>query len=73
MYNSKLYCLVLAWTITGFAFFLGNAIGVTTYAIGLKICAITAGIKKYTSKKKKKEKEKKHYEKVLLIQSKLKS
>ena len=46
-------------------------IGITSSAIGLKICAITAGIKKYKSIiKKKKEK---HDKLVLLAKSKLNS
>ena len=38
---------------------IGIFIGITSSAIGLKICAITAGIKKYTSiiKKKKKKRD----------------
>ena len=45
--------LILASTITGcvsisaFASLVGIPIGITSSAIGLKICAITAGIKKY--------------------------
>ena len=55
--------LILASTITGcisisaFASLIGIPIGITSSAIGLKICAITARIKKYKSmiiKKKKK-------------------
>ena len=41
-----------------FAFLVGIPIGITSSAIGLKICLITAGIKKYKSiikKNKKKE------------------
>ena len=47
--------LILASTITGwisifaFASLLGIPIGITSSAIGLKICAITAGIKNYKS------------------------
>ena len=47
------HSLVLASTITGcisisaFASLIGTPIGITRSAIGLKICAITAGIKKY--------------------------
>ena len=44
-------------------------IGVTSSAIGLKICAITTGIKKY----KKIRKIKKHHEIVLSTRSKLNS
>ena len=58
--------LILASTITGcisisaFASLIGILIGITSSAIGLKICAITAGIKKYKSiiKKKKKKHDK---------------
>ena len=69
--------LNLAFTITGcisistFASFLGIPIGIASLAIGLKICAITAGIKKYKSIIKKKQKK---YDKiVLLAKSKLNS
>ena len=54
--------LILASTITGcvsisaFASLIGIPIGITSSAIGLKICAITAGIKKYKSIIKKKKK-----------------
>ena len=58
--------LILASTITGcisisaFASLIGIPIGITSSAIGLKICAITAEIKKYKSiiktKKKKHDK-----------------
>ena len=46
-------CFVLGSTVTGcvsisaFASLVGIAIGNTSCAIGFKICAITAGIKKY--------------------------
>ena len=69
--------LILASTITGcisisaFASLLGIPIGITSSAIGLKICAITAGIKKYKSIIKKKKK--KHDKIVLLAKSKLNS
>ena len=60
------YFLILASTITGcisssaFASLLCILIGITSYKIGLKICAIALGIKKYMSiiKKKKKSSEK---------------
>ena len=48
--------LILGSTITGcvsissFASLVGIPIGITSSAIGLKICTITAGIKKYKSK-----------------------
>ena len=47
------YVLILSSTITGciliytFPFLRVIPIGITSSAIGLKICAITAGIKKY--------------------------
>ena len=69
--------LILAITITGcvsisfFASLVGISIGITSSAIGLKICAITAGIKKYKSIIKKKKK--KHDKIVLLAKSKLNS
>ena len=69
--------LILASTITGcvsisaFASLIGIPIGITSSAIGLKICAITAGIKKYKSIIKKK---KKKYDKIILLaKSKLRS
>ena len=48
---------------------IGIPIGITSSAIGLKICAITAGIKKYKSIIKKKRK--KHDKIILLANSKL--
>ena len=54
--------LILASTITGcisisaFASLLGIPVGYTSSAIGLTICAIAAGIKKYKSILKKKGK-----------------
>ena len=46
--------------ISAFASLVGIPIGITSSAIGLKLCAITAGIKKYKSiiKKKKKKRDK---------------
>ena len=68
---------ILPSTITGcisishFASFLGVPIGITSSAIGLKICQIAAGIKTYKSIiKKRKEK---HDQIVLLAKSKLNS
>ena len=52
----------MASTITGcisisvFTSLIGIPIGITSSAIGLKICAITTGIKKYKSLIKKKKK-----------------
>ena len=54
--------LVLASTITGcisisaFVSFLGISLGITSSAIGLKMCIIAAGIKKYKSITKKNSK-----------------
>ena len=62
--------LVLASTITGyilisaFTFLIGIPIGIMSSAIGLKICAITQGIKKYKSINKKK---KKRHDKIVLL------
>ena len=50
-------------------FLVGIPIGITSSAIELKICVITAGIKKYQSIIKKKKK--KHDKVVLLVKSKL--
>ena len=69
--------LILGSTATGcvsisaFASSVGIPIGITSSAIGLKICAITAGIKKYKSIIKKKKK--KHDKIVLPAKSKLNS
>ena len=51
-------------SISAFASLVGIPIGITSSAIGLKICVITAGIKKYKSIKKKK---KKKHEKIVLL------
>ena len=56
-------------SISVFAFLLGTPIGITSSAIGLKFCAITAGIKKYKSITKKKKKN--HGKIVFLAESKL--
>ena len=67
--------ITLPSTITGcislsaFASMIGIPIRTTRSAIGLKVCAITAGVKKYKSIIKKKKK--KHDKKVLLVKSKL--
>ena len=58
-------------SISSLASLLGIHIGITSYAIRLKICAITAGIKKYKSINKKKKK--KHNKTVLLAKYKLNS
>ena len=60
------HLLILVSTVTGcvsisaFAYLVGIPIAITSSAIGLKICAITAGTKKYKSiiKKKKKKHDK---------------
>ena len=67
--------IILASTITGyvsispFASLVGILIEITSSAIGLKICAITAGNKKYNSIIQKKKK--KHDKIVLLAKSQL--
>ena len=58
-------------SISAFASLVGITMGITSSAIGLKICVITAGIKKYMSIIKKKEK--KHDKIVLLAKYKLNS
>ena len=69
--------LILASTIKGcisiyaFASLIGIPIGIMSSAIGLKICAITAGIKKY--KPMIKNKKKKHDKTILIGKSKLNS
>ena len=55
-------------SISAFASSVGTPIGITSSAIGLKICAITAGIKNYNSIIKKKKS--KHDKTVLLPKSK---
>ena len=47
-----------------FSSLIGIPVGITSSAIGLKICAITAGIKKYKSIIKKK---KRKYDKIVLL------
>ena len=77
MYNSK-----LDWTLSYFSFYnhwcvsisafaslVGIPIGITSSAIGLKICVIGAGIKNYESIIKKKKK--KHGKIILLAKSKV--
>ena len=58
-------------SISAFASLIGIPVGISSSAIGLKIYAITAGIKKYKTIIKKKKKE--HYKIVLLAKSKLNS
>ena len=75
--NQFEHFLILASTITGcisipaFASLIGIPIGITRSAVRLKICEITAGIKKYQSIIKKKKK--KYDQRVLLVKSKLNS
>ena len=58
------YLLIVTSTITGcvsisaFASLVGIPIGIASSTIGLKICVITAGTKKYKSITKKKKKKK---------------
>ena len=70
--NQKKFCVTLNWiehflvlarwtitrwiSISAFASLLGISIGITDTAIGLKICAIAAGIKNFKSVMKRKEK-----------------
>ena len=56
--------LILASTISAFTSLLCIPIGVTSSAIGLRICEINAGLKKYTSINKKK---KKKYDKIVYL------
>ena len=75
--NYITHLLIVISTITGcvsisdFASLVGIPIGITSSAIGLKICAITVGIKKYKLIIKKEEN--KHDKIVLLARSKLNS
>ena len=71
------HLLIIISTITGcvsisaFASLVGISIRITSFAIGVKICIITTGIKKYDLMNKKKGK--KHDKIVLLAKSKLNS
>ena len=71
------HLLIAISTITGcvsispFAFLVGIPIGIMSSAIGLKICTITTGIKKFKAIIKKKKK--KHKKTVSLAKSKLSS
>ena len=58
-------------SISAFVSLLGIPIGITSSVVGLKICAVTAGIQMYTSIVKKKKK--KHDKMVLLAKTKLNS
>ena len=70
------HLLILAFTVTGcisisaFASLVGITIAITSSEIGLKICIITAAVKKYKSTIKKK---KNMHDKVLLLAKKLNS
>ena len=74
-YIDRTFIAISAFTgfvsISAFASLVGIPIGFTSSAIGLKICVITAGIKKYKSKNKKRKK--KHDKIVLLAKSELNS
>ena len=67
------HLLILSSIITGcisiyaFASLICVPVGITSFAVGIKICAITARIKKYKSSVKKKKK--KHDKLVLLAKS----
>ena len=63
--------LAAAGCISAFAFWIHVSIGITSFAIKLKVFAMASGIKKYKSIIKKKEK--KHDKKILLATSKLNS
>ena len=71
------HLLILTSAVTGcvsisaFSSLVGLPIGTASSAVALKICAITAGIKKYKSLIKKKRK--KHDKIVLLVKTKLKT
>ena len=62
------HLLILASTVTGcvsisvFASLVAVLVGITSSAVGIKICAVTAGIKKYKSILKKKKKKKRDEE-----------
>ena len=64
------HLLILASIVTGcvsisdFSSLLGIPVGITSSAIGLEICVVTAGIKKYKSIIKKK---KKKHDKIILL------
>ena len=71
------HLLILVSTVTGcvsisdFSSLVGIPVGITSSAIGLEICVVTAGMKKYKSIIKKKKK--KHDKIILLAQYKLNS
>ena len=45
------FLILVSYWISAFAYLLGSPIGITSSAIGLKMCAIPAGTKKYKSDK----------------------
>ena len=47
MLNSGLFCFTSCASISAFASLVGILLVIATTAVGIKICAITAGIKKY--------------------------
>ena len=75
--NYVQHLIILASMVTGcisisaFASLVYVPVGITSSAVGIKICAITAGIKKHKSIIKKKKKKKKHDKIVLLGKHKL--
>ena len=76
--NYTEHLLILVSTVTGcvsisgFDSLVGTSVGITSSAVGLKNCGITAGFKKYNKYKLIiKKKKKKHDEIVLLAKSKL--
>ena len=71
--NYVQHLLILASMVTGcisisaFASLVYVPVGITSSAVGIKICAITAGTKKYKSIIKKKKKKKKKHDKIVLL------
>ena len=52
-YFKDKYCITDCVSISAFTSLIAISVGITSSAIGLKICGITAGIKKYKSVTKK--------------------
>ena len=69
-FNYIEHLLILVFTVTGCVFIsaFGISVSITSSVVGLKICVITAGVKKYSSVIKKKKK--KHEKIVLLVKTK---
>ena len=69
-FNYIEHLLILVSTVTGCVFIsaFGISVRITSSAVGLKICVITAGVKMYSSVIKKKKK--KHEKIVLLVKTK---